>query len=419
MPGIAGRGTLSSLRFGCKLLQSPALLVDSATSSTPLRDVFERESDPRTDPQTDIEFDFFDESPTAEGATREGGPPRRRRRLPSRPPTPPGGPQLYRLGILIAGAIVLAVILILAVNACRSNQKQAEYRDYMAAVGEVATQSESIGRQLNNRLTTPGIQLGDLRGDVEGLAGQQEQILRRAEELTPPGPLVEQQQSLIQALQFRVSGLEGLASAFSQVAQDENVQESAVRLAQQSSRLVSSDVVYDDLFRTPAESVLEQQGVTDVPVPDSNFVASLDLVSPSAWELTAQRLTQGPAEGALRGNGIAGVRVQPGGETLSASEDNTVLASDSLMFQVLVENSGETQETQVPVTLTIQQDPVIRKRQVIQVINPGQTRAVSFSDFDQVQFTARTTMRVIVEPVSGETNTGNNTAEYSVIFTLD
>ncbi|MGH3006396.1 MAG: CARDB domain-containing protein [Gaiellaceae bacterium] len=381
--------------------------------------MFERETEPRTDPQTDIEFDFFDESPTAEAATREGGPPRRRRRLPTRPPTPPGGPQLYRLGILIAGAIVLAVVLILAVNSCRSNQKQAEYRDYMTAVGEVATQSGNLGRQLNNRLTTPGIQLDDLRGDVEGLARQQEQILRRAQELTPPGPLVEQQQSLIEAFQFRVSGLEGLADAFAQMAQTENVQESATRLAQVSSRLVSSDVVYDDLFKVPSEEALDEQGVTDVPVPDSDFIASLDLVSPSSWELAARRLTQGPQSGGPRGNGIAGVRVQPGGEMLSATEDNTVLASERLTFQVLVENSGESQETQVPVTLTIQQDPVIRKRQVIQVINPGQTRVVSFRDLGAIQFTARTTMRVIVEPVSGEANTGNNTAEYSVIFTLD
>jgi acetylornithine/succinyldiaminopimelate/putrescine aminotransferase len=56
---------------------------------------------------------------------------------------------------------------------------------------------------------------------------------------------------------------------------------------------------------------------------------------------------------------------------------------------------------------------------VIQVINPNQTKVVSFGDLGPVQFTARTTMRVIVEPVSGESNTGNNTAEYSVIFTLD
>lgn len=377
--------------------------------------MFERETEPRTDPQTDIEFDFFDESPTAEA----GGAPRRRRRLPRRPPTPPGGPRLYRLGLLIGGAIVLAVILIFVVNSCRANQKQAEYRDYMAAVSEVATQSEDLGKQLNNRLTTPGIQLGDLRGDVEGLAGQQEQILRRAQALTPPGPLVAQQEELVEAFQLRLSGLEGLAAAFARVAQTENVQESANLLAEQSSRLVSSDVVYDDLFKEPSAGVLEEQGVTDVSVPDSNFISSLDLVSPSGWELAARRLTQTPESGGLHGNGIAGVRVQPGDQMLVGGEDNTVRASDRLTFQVLVENSGDSQETQVPVTLTIQQDPPIRKRQVIQLINPQQTRVVSFTDFGSIQFTARTTVRVIVEPVAGEENTTNNTAEYSVIFTLD
>jgi hypothetical protein len=304
------------------------------------------------------------------------------------------------------------------VNSCRSNQKQAEYRDYMAAAGEVATQSENLGKQLNTRLTTPGIQLDDLRGNVEGLARQQEQILRSAQELTPPGPLVEQQQHLIEAMQFRVSGLEGLATAFASVAQNENVQEQGTQLAQQSSRLVSSDVVYDDLFKDRAAVVLEEQGVTDVAVPDSNFVSSLDLVSPSAWELVVRRLTQGPAEGGLHGNGIVQVRVEPDGVDLSPSEDNTVRASERLTFQVFVENSGDNQETRVPVTLTIQQDPVIRKEQVIDVINPDQTKVVSFSDFGQLRFTARTTLRVIVEPVPGESNTNNNTAEYSVIFTL-
>ncbi|HEX2044773.1 MAG TPA: CARDB domain-containing protein [Gaiellaceae bacterium] len=380
--------------------------------------MFERErTDPRTDPQTDIEFDFFDESPTAETATREPSE-RRRRRLPTRPPSPPGGPQLYRLGILVAGLIVLAVILILTVNSCRADQKQAEYRDYMEAVGEVAGQSANLGAELNNRLTTPGIRLEALRRDVEGLAEQQDQILRRTQDLTPPGPLVEQQQSLLQTMQFRASGLDGLAAAFALAAQSTNVQESAGRLAQQSSRLISSDVVYDDLFKEPAADVLEAQEVTDVAVPDSNFIPSLDLVSPTAWELVVRRLTQPASAGGLHGNGIMEVRVQPGGETLSPDEDNTVLASDRLTFQVLVQNSGDNQETRVEVTLTIQQDPPIRKRQVIDIINPGQTKVVSFSDFGAISFETGTTLRVIVEPVPGEQNTANNTAEYPVLFSL-
>jgi hypothetical protein len=377
--------------------------------------VFERE---RTDPQTDIEFDFFDESPTAE-VPREGTPPRRRRRLPSRPPTPPGGPRLYRLGILIAGAIVLAVILILAVQSCRSNQRQAEYRDYMSAVTEVSAESETLGRQLNTRLTTPGIKLEDLRGDVEGLREQQDQLLRRAQGLQPPGPLAEQQQSLVEVMQFRVNGLAGLAQGFARVAQTTNTDEAGTTLATQASRLVTSDVVYDDLFRAGAQQVLREQEVTDVAVPDSNFVRNQELASPGAWELVVRRLTSTPQTGGLHGNSIAGVRVQPGGETLSASEDNTVEASDALAFQVLVENSGDNQETQVAVTLTIQQSPQpIRRRQTIDLINPGDTKVVAFRDLGQVSFSTRTTLKVNVEPVAGETNTANNTAEYAVIFTL-
>ncbi len=372
----------------------------------------------KTNPTTDIEFDFFDESPTAEAAAGEAAP-RRRRRLPTRPPAPPGGSQFYRLGLLIAGAILLAVILILVVNSCRSNQREAEYRDYVEDVGGVTEDSDALGRQLNQRLTTPGIALNDLRGDIEGLSRQQEQILARAQDLTSPGPLVEQQGELIKTMQLRANGLDGLAQAFVRVAETENEQEAGRLLAQQANRLVASDVVYDDLFKEPAKSVLAEQDVTDVVVPDSNFMQNLELGSPTAWELVVQRLTQTPEAGGLRGNGIVTVRAQPGDQELSQGTDNTVRASDSLTFQVVVENSGSSQETQVPVTLRIQQSPQpITKRQVIDLINPGDTRTVTFRDFGQISFDTETTLQVNVEPVQGEENTGNNTAEYPVIFTL-
>jgi len=380
--------------------------------------VFERErTDPRTDPQTDIEFDFFDESPTAEASPREGRPPRRRRRLPTRPPSPPGGPQLYRLGILIAGAIILAVILILAVNSCRANQKQSAYKDYVKDVSTVAAASQQVGQRLNARLTTPGIKLEDLRSEVEGFQEQQQQILRSAQGLTPPGPLVEQQESLVQAMQFRVTGLQGLTQAFSKVSQSDT-EEAGALLAEQASRLVAADVVYEDLFKAGTQDVLRQQDVTDVAVPDSNFVQNLDLGSADSWELIVRRLTQGPATGGLHGNGIVDVRAQPDDQVLSQGADNTVKASEQLAFQVRVQNSGDNQETQVLVTLTIQQDPVIRKRQMIDVIDPDETKAVTFTGFGNIDFSGGSVLKVIVEPVAGEKNTSNNTAEYQVIFTL-
>ncbi|HSK16986.1 MAG TPA: CARDB domain-containing protein [Gaiellaceae bacterium] len=372
----------------------------------------------RAEKQTDIDFDFFDESPTVDGVRKGDGKPKRRRKLPQRPPAPPGGPRLYRLGLLVAGAIVLAAILIVAVVNCRGDRAKAEYVDYIDSVTVVATESQQLGVQLNDRLTTPGIAIEALRGDIEGLRDQQGQILRSTRELTPPGPLLEQHESLIDTMQFRVNGLDGIARGLAQVAQTTDADESGELLARQSQRLVASDVVFADAFAAPAQTILEQQDVTDVSVPESVFVQNVELGSPSLWTQIVQRLTQSPEAGGLHGNGIAGVRVQPGGEQLTAGEDNTVAASDSLAFQVLIENSGDFQETQVPVTLVIQQDPVIRKRQVVDVINPGETKTVTFRDLGNVTFSTRTTLKITVEPVSGEQNVRNNTAEYAVIFTL-
>ena len=382
----------------------------------PARTVSDRES---TDPQTDIEFDFFEESPTTESAPRKkDSPPGKRPRLPKRPPTPPGGPRLYRLGVLIAGAILLAVIFILVINNCRGDQKQAAYEGYIEDAGTVATESAELGAQLNERLTTPGIRLEALRADVEGLQEQQEQILRRTEDLSPPGPLVEQQEALVETMQFRVNGLAGLARGLQLVAQTDDPQESGRNLANQAQRLVASDVVYLDAFKAASESVLEEQGVTNVPVPASVFVQNPEFGSPAFWTQTVERLTQGPEAGGVRGNGIAGVRVQPGGQELVRGEDNTVKQSADLAFEVLVENSGESQETQVKMILIIRQDPQIRKEQIIDVINPQETKTVRFTGFDTLQFSTQTTLQVQVEPVQGEQNTNNNTVEYPIIFTL-
>jgi CARDB len=378
--------------------------------------VFDRE---KNQPETDIEFDFFDESPTTEAPPKKrDSQPGRRPRLPKRPPTPPGGPQLYRLGVLIAGAIVLAVIFILVINNCRGDQKRSAYEGYIDDVSSVATASADLGEQLNNQLTQPGIRLEALRAEIEGIRDQQEQVLRQAQELSPPGPLVEQQEALVETMQFRVNGLSGLAQGLQLVAETDDPAESSANVADQVRRLVASDIVYLDAFKAAAEEVLEQQGVTNITVPPSVFVQEPEFASPSFWTQSVERLTQGPEPTGLRGNGITGVRVVPGGQELSASGDNTVEVTDDLGFEVLVENSGESQETQVKVTLVVRQQPRISKEQTIDVINPGETKTVTFSGFDNIAFSTQTTLLVSVEPVPGETNTDNNTLEFPIIFTL-
>jgi CARDB len=375
--------------------------------------VFERE---RTDIDS-IEFDFFDDSPTAESA-REGAPPKRRRRLPTRPPTGPGG-AIVRLAALVAGAILLTVILVLWANSCREGQRKDQYGNYMESVGKVGADSERVGRDLNKLIFSAGIKVDDLQSELDGLRQAQGQTVKSAQDLDPPGALREQHESLVEALQLRVSGLNGLARGFTQVTDVASSQAAGELLAEQSNRLVASDVLYDDFFKDAAQNMMEEEGIRGVAVPDSNFVSNLDFASPRSWKLIVDRLTKPVDAGGLRGNRIESVRVLPSRTRLSPSEDNTVKASDRLAFEVLVNNSGQTQETQVKVTLTIQQSPEpIRHEEEIDAINPGDTEAVVFRDLGQVSFGSNTILKVTVEPVTGETNTNNNSAEYVVIFTF-
>ncbi len=375
--------------------------------------MFERE---RTDTES-IEFDFFDDAPTTEQARDAEAAPKRRRRIPTRPPA--GGTPLLRLAALIVGGILLAVVLVLWISSCRDNQKTSEYRDYMTNVGRIAGNSQQIGQDLNGLIFSAGIQVPDLQTELEGLRQAQTQAVRQAEELQPPGPLREQHEELIEALQLRVSGLNGLARGFTAVSDTDSAETAGTLLAQQSNRLVASDVVYADSFMVPSAEKMEQQGVRGVEVPPSTFVSNPELASPASWTLIVERLTKPAATGGLRGNKIAGVRVQPGGQQLSPSEENTVPASDRLVLEVLVNNSGSAQETQVKVNLTIQQSPEpIREEQTIDAINPDETKSVVFRNLDEVSFGPRTILKVTVEPVAGEENTNNNTAEYVVIFTF-
>jgi CARDB len=368
---------------------------------------------------SDIEFDFFEDEPTtaeapSDRAARRGG------RPPIRPPT--GLTPMLRLIGLIGFAILAVVLLVFAVQSCRGSQKQETYEDYMGEVNEVATQSQQIGRQLNALLTDPGAKLTDIRQQLSGLAQQQEQGVTQAEGIDPPGPLREVHPAVIEALQLRVSGLEGLDRAFEQTAQIRNANIAGQALAVQARRLLASDVVWDDLYKEPARTVLVDQGVRGVQVPDSNFLRNPALATPGLMTPIWQRVRGASTGGSAcspRGTGLISTKALPSGTDLSTTALNTVEASESLGFSVTIENTGCSQEVSIPVTLTIEKEPSpIVRRQTVAIINPGEQQTVTFRRIGQVPFAQRTSIKVEVTPVRTESRTSNNSAEYPVIFSL-
>ena len=374
-----------------------------------------------TERDTEIEFDFFEEPATREGARPDR--PARRPRRPRRPPGPPSGvtPMLRLVG-LISFAILVVVLLIFWVSSCRGEAKKDRYQTYMEDVQGVAEQSERIGVQLTTTLTRPDIRQAQLVRALDGYAQQQDQFAGAAGRLDPPGPLRRQNQELIEALQFRVSGLRGLADAFG--ARTGNATQVGERLATQYRRLIASDVVWDDLFKDPAAQELRSQGLRGIQVPGSNFIANPDLGTSRAMSNIWTRV-RGQASGTSgtgttptgsHGHNLVSVKVV-GGAILSPSDLNKIVATTDLSFEVTFENSGDSTETGIEIELTIQKEtePLV-KTQRVDLTEPGEAAKVVFRNVGPVPFVQRTTLQVNVKPVPGEQNTANNSAEYPVIF---
>jgi hypothetical protein len=381
--------------------------------------------DPRDD---DIEFDFFEEEP----ATTEAQSSQSRVRLPRRGGRGPGlrgpaGPSrgltpLLRLLALIAIIVAALVFFGLLLQSCASTSKHDAYKSYMAEVGQIAQSSASDGAQLATDLTTSGVKPTALATKLDGVAGQERQNVAAAQRLNPPGPLRPENEDLIEALQLRVTGVQGLADTFRETA-NSNASSDAALLAAPAERLLASDVIWDDLFRGPATTQMKNDGVSGVVAPESHFVTNHSLITEQSMVLVLQRLrgasTSGGTPTGIHGTNIVETKVLPGGQTLSPTAENTVVATTDLSFVVTVDDSGDSQEVGIEVTLTIKKaQGAIVKTQTIDLINPGQTKAVTFKNLGQVPFAQPTTVNVDVAPVPGEHNTSNNKATYKVIFSL-
>jgi hypothetical protein len=380
----------------------------------------------------DIEFNFFDEPETVEASQRGRRLPRRDRGGgegggdgPRRPmQTPTGLIPLARLVGLIAIAIALVVALVFWVGACQGKNKHDDYAAYAAKVRTIAQSSDELGKEFASKLISPGLKQADLEQSLQQYAQQEQQAYDQAQQIRAPGPLRRIHAQLIDALELRAKGLAGLGDALSQTTSVKDASTAAATLTGRAQLLTASDVVWDELYKQPASEQLTSLGITGVVIPESHFITNQDLVSARSFSLLLTRLrgaSTGGTPNGKHGNGLVSVKAQPQGDALSTDTATTVKVSADLSFVVTVEDSGDFQEVNVPVTLTINAGgtPIVR-RQSIQQIQAAQQQTVTFNNFDlpTSAFGNRATIKVEVGPVPGEINTANNAATYTVFFTL-
>ena len=329
---------------------------------------------------------------------------------------------LLRLIGLIALAILVVVLLLVWVEGCTTNAKRDRNETYLADIGAIGNASARLGQQVGTLLTTPGLSAEDLDAKLGGYVQTAETQTQRAQDLNAPGQMVVPNDGAVESLRYRANGLRGLQGAFKDAANEKDASVVGELLLAQTRRLLASDVIWTDSFQEPAKAVLANEGIEGLDVPSSQFVTTDDLVTQSSLAAIWQRIqgaSTGGTSSGLHGSGIAYVKALPSGQLLSTQTETTIKVTSQLAFEVGVADTGESQEVRIKVTLTIpkQPDPIV-KTQTVPIIDPGETKAVTLSVGALVPFGEQTTVKVDVDPVKGETNTANNTAEYPVIFTL-
>jgi len=377
-----------------------------------------------------IDFDFFEDDATREQSggrgsgdrsAGDGGGGRMRPQFRA----PQGVTPLLRLIGLVAFAILVVVLLVLWAQGCSSDRKRNDYSSAIVDLGEIGSSSAKIGSDLADLLTTPGLKQAELETSLGGLIGREQQNLDNAVNTDVPGPLRPSTDHAIEALQLRVAGMQGLLDTFKATKGDDskNATSAGEKLADKARLLDASDVVWQVLFRVPAQQTLQDEGLSDLTAPASVFVENPELYRPSSMTAIWLRIhgaSTGGTPSGVHGTMLEKVVVQPAGQQLSPDTETTIKASTDLAFDVFVKNSGENQEVRVEVTLTIQKGttPIVKK-QTIDLLDIGETKTVTFKDFPDPPFGEKTSVQVSVAPVAGEQNTGNNSAEYPVIFSLE
>ena len=382
----------------------------------------------------DIDFDFFGDStpepPKKRLVRRPSGP---RDGGGSPPPRRPTGPQhsttpIVRLVSLIAFAIAVILVLIFAVRSCESSSEGAAYKNYMDEVSKIATDSQTVGVSLltfldRQDLTTEKV----VETKLNGLIRQQGIDIQNASRLSPPGPLRQQHDQMLEALQLRKNALTGLLTVFQETQSKHGATEAtkaAVELSAQMQRGVASDVLWKDMFVTLAQDVLKREGISGVSPPESVFVADTVRTTVNSMGNVWQRLhgvqpDGGSTSGTVHGTNIEYVKVMPANETLTqGSIAKTIKIRRNLAFVVGVKNGGDYLESNIKVTLLVNQKPPIKKVETIGQIFNRATTEVVFKNFEVKEIANVVAIKVDVQPVSGETNKANNKATYEARFSF-
>jgi hypothetical protein len=326
--------------------------------------------------------------------------------------------------------LLVLIVLVFVVNSCQSSAKEDALKGYNRSVTEIATDSDTVGRDLFSALSAARAGSGtDVEVRVNQLGATQRSLVTRAHALEPRDEMKRAQNDLELVMNLRAEGLRKIADRLPSALvtgrdRAQSVETSLSQIAGQMQQFLASDVVYSQRVAPYISEALAGADITGQRVVVSRFLPSLAWLNPNtiADRLGAQRAGGGtggnpnPAPG-LHGHGLTSVTVgsvalQPGGAS------NRVPARPAPQFTVKLANGGDNDETDVTVSVTVTVKggrPIVRKKTIAQT--KAKTDATVTIPLGTPPPSGTGTVVVSIAKVPGETGLTNNKQTYTVLFT--
>lgn len=326
---------------------------------------------------------------------------------------------MVRRGIAAVAGLLVLILLVWGIDGCLDSRKDRAFRDYAADVNAIVEESNNLAGNLFESLSKPrNAEALDVQNEVNALATDAEQLVERARGTDNPDELSSAQGWVVTTLEFRRDALQRIAREIP-IALGERGRKPAIdAIAGQMQAFLASDVIYSQKALPELQRQYRKRDV-GVRFRSSRSLPDLGWLNPTTVDERLSRIgsTERAATPGLHGTGIQSVTVKPSETALSETGVNRIAATDNLTFEVQVQNQGESEETNVPVSVSIKNGRTVNLEQTIARIDASESQTVSIPITPAPETGAVSEVTVRVAAVPGERVRDNNTATYQVVFT--
>jgi hypothetical protein len=352
---------------------------------------------------------------------------------------------VVRIGGFVLGFIVLLLIIIFSARACARGGESKAYADYMAEVQTIVTASDDVGNQLATLLLNPGdISRAEVQARLEEFMTRCAGLEEQAKELGAPKDLVSRgvHQMFVLVMTFRTTGTESLRTYLLGALEVEDTAGTVDAAAATTSStlvpntistmgsveqimyslryLTTSDFLYKEVFEARAAQILAEKGIGGVTAPTSQFMANPEIASSAQVQsiVTAMKTT-GNLQ-ATHGVALKAVVALPDNKNVAQGGTYDLTASEGLTFAVTLENQGNMDETDIPVTITLVSPTTPQQQMTVRVsaLKAKASTTINVEGLNATTYGEAADLTVGVGPVPEERYLANNTLTAKVIFKL-